>query len=117
MQTKEQEHTEDQIPIYRWINAILFVLAILLMCSAEAKLIRILWFDSRPFSDVLLKYMGPAYVSLPLLLAFAMRFKIRKMTTSKHITVRAANMLVLFLGLLMMITYIALSQLTDIAIR
>lgn len=118
MLTKEQEPTEpwgDLVEgsglLHGKLSRVLFVLALLFMCFAEALIIHGLWFNqnlSVPFEK---RFMLPYYVLLPCLLGYAMRFWIGKKSKIGQISLPAAANLKMSLGVLLMVTYIAIVEL------
>jgi hypothetical protein len=123
MLTKEQEPTEpwgELIepwgPVSRnmqrhgfWVGALIF------MCISEALVIHGLWFNSRrSFSNEKLFFV-PLYVLLPCLMGFATRVGIGKGSKTGQISLPAAASLNIGLGVLLMITYMAILELAGIA--
>lgn len=122
MLTKEQEPTEpwgDLIIgnslLYGKLSMVFFVAAALIMFFVEAIAIHELWFKPNPSLSYTKRSIIPLYVFLPCFLGFALRVGIARFSKVGQISLPAAANLELSLSSLLVITYIAILLLTEIA--
>ena len=122
MRSKEHEPTEPRgdLIIGRGLfnedmSKVILVMAMICMCISEAFVIRGLWFNPNPSLSYTKRFVIPLEVFLPCLLGFAMYLGIKRMSKVGQISLpEAANMKVI-LGMLLMVTYLAISHLVEIA--
>lgn len=118
MSTKQaDEYSLDSMefsdPVGNMISNIFFVMAAVFMCLAEMQGIRSLWLRHAMASDSLAKFSIPFVIFVPGFLGLAMRVTIGKMEKEGKISLPAAPKLEFSLGILMMITYVAILELAE----
>ncbi|MGD0547361.1 MAG: hypothetical protein ABR991_05975 [Terracidiphilus sp.] len=124
MLTKEQEPTEpwgEPIkplavgPISKHLFEVIWIGTLLFMCVSEALVIHGLWFNPKQHFSTEKLFEIPIYVFFPILIGFSMRYGIGKMSKIGQISLFAAANLKIVLGMLLMITYMAILDLAGIS--
>ena len=109
------EPTETSASFNRIGSAILFVLALILMCICEAEVINGLWFGAAFHMSTAKRLLTPLSILLPGFFSFVIRLVVKKQSKDGEISLRAASILNNLLGALVVFTYIAISHLVDVA--
>ena len=125
MLTKEQEAIESIDPVSEKLSTVILALSLVAMCFAEFAVIHRLWFGTKQMTDgldsslfvELDRFFVPFMVFCPALLSVLMRFSVTNMAKVDQIRAKAAAMLKLNLGILTMVTYIAISELAKLGTR
>src|ERR1700726_3213310 len=95
----------------------LFVASLACLCLDEAFAIRGLWFRSQPVHHVLRGFDLPFLVWTPALGAFLLMFNIRRMARRGQISPALAASLSSSVGLLLLMAYLLMTRLAQIAFR
>ena len=122
MLTKERETTEPWgahvgplAPFILGMNIGVFVIALLLMCITEATVIHGLWSIPMPHISYAKRFYIPLFVLFPALFGLITRVSIAQQSKRGQISLSVAAQLQSSLGTLLVFTYIALSQLANVA--
>ncbi len=122
MLTKEQEPTEpwgetieSRGPVSRNLTTVVFVFAFILMCICEMIVIRGLWFKQRPTSYTLRLFEIPLLVLIPGVMGLVLRVVIKGQSKVGQISLGAASTLNNLLCVLLVSSYMTLSEFVNIA--
>jgi len=122
MLTKEEEPkepwgkpTDSSASFSLILSTILFVFALILMCICEAEVTHGLWFNSNLHLSILKRFNITLGVLIPGLMGVAIRLAVNRQSKTGETSLRAASTLNSFLGSLLVFTYIAISNLVNVA--
>jgi len=122
MLTKEQEPTEPWgertdtlVPRNLIGSPFFFVFALLFMCISEGLVVHGLWFSANPHFSVLKRLKLPLVVMMPGLMGFVLFGYVAKMSKVGQVSLSAAAQLKFSLGMMLMIVYLAILDLAEIA--
>jgi hypothetical protein len=107
--------TEPVRPGLQEVGYINYLIAFLMMCICLAEVIHGLWFVGGAPLGTFKRILIPCLVFVPGFLGFAMGFQIKMLSKGAKIGPNAAASLSLSLGTLLVIAYIAITKLAEIA--
>jgi hypothetical protein len=110
----EEESTPRFSPV---LSNLLFATGLLLFCECEATVIRTLWFRAGASFNVLDAIEAPFMLLCPVLMGLGIRFAVGRFKKLGQISSSAAGSINLFLGLLMMTTYLMAINLKNLTLR
>jgi hypothetical protein len=122
MLTKEQEPSEPSgIPtkhetsVFGAGSTALFVLVLLLLFVSETLVIHGLWFNPTPSLSYAKRFIIPLYVLFPGFLGLGLLREIGRMSKAGQISLIAAGKFRISLGLVLMMSYMSILDLANIA--
>jgi hypothetical protein len=109
--------TEAYDPTFTGYATFFFFIDFLFLCFLEVDVIGGMWFKHAASYDTYTKFSVPIFLLLPYVLALAAAFAVRKLSRKGQIQRTAAGRIQYTIGVLVLVSYVAMQELARVAFR